>query len=213
VKGIRLVRLLDVLPVTAARNAEGIVPRSIIVTCDKLHAVDQVLFNGIVSPGFAIYNDHQLIAEVPEVLDEAVITDVAVLSSIPTMTERSLVELGVGARIARQSGTQRLVQTFVRLLLRSPGSNIFHKTLGGGLYSSIGKNVTSRAAADIAMSISMVKEQIIAAQASYSLIPPAERLLSAEVAGLTEDPANTTIFCTLVLTAHDRQRSAATLVS
>lgn len=211
--GIRLIRLLDVLPVTAARNAEGVSPRSIIITCDKLHAVDQVLFNGLLSPAFAVYSESQLIAQVPEVLDEAVITDVAVLSSVPTMTERSLIEFGIGARVARQTGVQRLVQTFVRMLFRTPGTNIFHKTLGGGIQASIGKNINSRAAADIAVSISTVKQQIIGAQTPYSLIPPSERLLNAEIAGITQDPVNTAIFCTVVLTAHDRQRSAATLVS
>lgn len=214
VNGIRLIRLLDVLPVTAARNAEGVFPRSLIITCDSLHAVDQVLFNGMLSPSFAVYSEHQLIAEVPEVLDGAIITDVAVLSSVPTMTERSLIEFGIGARVARQTGVQRLVQTFVRLLLRTAGSNIFHKTLGGSLSASIGvSNVSSRAAADVAMAIGTVRQQIIAAQTPYSLIPPSERLLSAEVASLTEDPASSSLFCTLVLTAHDRQRSAATLVS
>lgn len=211
--GIRLVRLLDVLPITAARNAEGIHPRSIVITCPKLEGIDQVLFNGLLSPSFAVYSEHELIAEVPAVLEDAIITDVAVLSSVASMTERSLVELGVGARIARQNGVQRLVQTFVRLLLRTTGSNIFHKTLGGSLRTGIGTTMTQRVAADVALAIAGVRQQIIAAQTGNTAIPPSERLLSAEIASLTEDPASTSIFCTVILTAHDRQRSAATLVS
>jgi hypothetical protein len=191
----------------------GVVPRSLIVTCESLKAVDQVLFNGVLSPAFAVYSKTELIAEVPEALDEAIITDVAVLSSVPTMTERSLIEFGIGSRVVKQTGSQRLVQTFVRLLLRSTGSNIFHKTLGGSLQGSIGQNVTTRVAADVAVAIGSVKSQIIAAQSPYSSIPPSERLLSAEIAGLTEDPANTSVYCTIVVTSHDRQRSAATLVS
>lgn len=194
-------------------NAVGVRPRSIVVRCEKLSAVDQVLFNGILSPSFAVYSDFELIAEVPEPLDGAVITDVAVLSSVPTMTERSLVELGIGARVARQAGIQRLVQTFVRLLLRTTGSNIFHKTLGGSLRSSIGGNISPRVKADIAVAIGNVRQQIIAAQTPYPAIPPSERLLSAEISAITEDPASASVFCTIILTAHDRQRSAATLVS
>lgn len=211
--GIRLMRLLDVLPVLAARNAVGVSPRSIIVKCDRLEAVDQVLFNGIASPAFAVYSAHELVAQVPEALEDAIITDVAVLSSVPTLTQRSLVELGIGTRVLKQVGVQRLLQTFVRLLLRTPGSNLFHKALGGGVTGSVGNNVSSRLAADVAIAISNVKTQIIAAQSPYSSIPPAERLLSAEVASLVEDPANTSVYCTVVVTAHDRQRSAATFVS
>jgi hypothetical protein len=214
VNGIRLIRLLEVLPVTAARNADGVYPRSVVITSNgELKAVDQVLFNGMASPSFAVFSANQLIAQVPDVLDEAIITDVMVLSSVASMTQRSLIEFGVGTRIARQSGVQRLIQNFVRLLLRSTGSNIFHKTLGGSLGGSVGHNVTSRVAADVAIAIASVRQQIIAAQTPHSNIPAAERLLSAEIAGLTEDPANASIYCTVVVTTHDRQRSAATLVA
>lgn len=211
--GIRIIRLLDVLPVTAARNAVGVSPRSLIISCAKLYAVDQVLFNGLLSPAFAVYSANELIAQVPEVLEDAIITDVAVLSSVPTMTERSLIEFGVGARVTKISGTQRLLQNFVRLLLRTTGSNVFHKTLGGSLQGSVGSNMGQRVAADVAVAISNVKRQIIAAQTPLSSLPPSERLLSAEIAGLSEDEANTSVYCTVVLTSHDRQRSAATLIS
>lgn len=211
--GIRLVRLLDVLPVTAVENAAGIEPRSLLVTADRLDAVDQVLLNGMLSPSFAVFSKTQLICEVPEALDQAIITDVAVLSSVPTMTERSLVELGVGARVAKIAGSQRLLQTFVRLLLRTSGTNIFHPDIGGGLLRAIGATMGSRAAADIAVSIGLVKQQIIAAQTPYTNIPPSERLLSAELVAMNEDPGSATVACTVVLTTHDRRRSAATLIS
>jgi hypothetical protein len=211
--GIRLVRLLDVLPVTAVENAVGVTPRSLLVTAPRLEAVDQVLLNGMLSPTFAVFSKTQLICEVPESLDQAIITDVAVLSSVPTMTERSLVELGVGARVTRASGSQRLLQTFVRLLLRTSGTNIFHPDTGGSLLRSVGGVMGSRAAADVAVSIGLVKQQIIAAQTSYGNIPPTERLLSAELVAMNEDPGSATVACTVVLTTHDRRRSAATLIS
>jgi hypothetical protein len=206
-------RLLDVLPVTAARNAPGVTPRSLILTCNNLRSVDQVLFNGIESPSFAVFSATQILAQVPDVLDEATITEVTVLGGVPSMTERSLIQLGLGKRISNLSGTQRLIQTFVRMLLRTAGSNIFHKTLGGGLHNHVGQNVTSRVAADVAIAISAVKRQIVAAQSAYTGIPLSERLLNAEVVGVTEDPDNASVFVTVVVTAHDRQRSAATLMS
>lgn len=212
-RGIRLLRLLDVLPVTAAQNAPGVSPRSLLIECDELTAVDQVLMNGVSSPSFTVFSKSRLLAQVPSILDQATITDVAVLSSAASLTRRSLIEFGMGTRVRAQTGAQRLIQTFVRMLLRTPGSNIFHPTLGGGLYAGIGQNITARTAADITMAVSSVRSQIIAAQTQNSAIPASERLLSAEVAGTKEDPANATIYVTLVVTAHDRQRSAATLLS
>lgn len=212
-KGIRLMRLLEVLSVTAATNAPGVSPRSLLVTCPVLQAVDQVLMNGLASPEFAVYSDTQLIAQVPDALSDAIITDVAVLSSVPTMTQRSLIELGVGARVAGLRGTQRLLQTFVRLLLRTAGSNLFHPELGGGLLRLVGQNLGGSTAADIAIAVAAVKRQILAAQASHTGLPLSERLLNAEIANFTEDPASATVYVTIVLTAHDRQRSAATLIS
>lgn len=212
-KGIRLIRLLDVLPVTAAQNAPGVVPRSLIISASNFEAIDQVLFNGVPSPQFSVYSRTQLIAQVPEALEDAIITDVAVLSSVPTLTQRSLIEFGVGRRITTTSGTQRLIQTFVRMLMRTAGTNIFHRNLGGGVQGHIGQNIRASVAADVAVAISTVKRQIIAAQTPYSAIPPSERLLSAEISALREDPANTSIYCTVLVTSHDRQRSAATLIA
>ncbi len=214
VKGLRLIRLLEVIPVSAARNAVGVFPRSIVIdTTEKFEAVDQILFNGMPSPSFAVFAANQLIAQVPDVLDEAIITEVVVLSSQARYSKRSLIEFGLGARIRATDGTQRLIQNFVRLLMRSPGTNIFQKTMGGGLLRHIGSNVTSRVAADITIAVSDVKRQILAAQASYSNIPANERLLSAEVVAVTEDPQNASVYCTVVVTTHDRRSSAATLVA
>ena len=212
-KGLRLMRLLDVLPVTGARNADGIMPRSLIVSCPDLRAVDQVLINGMSSPSFAVYSKTELIAEVPEPLEDAIVTDVAVLSSVPSYTQRSLVELGVGARVAIARGSQRLLQTFIRMLLRTGGSNIFHPELGAGLGNAVGATLSKHARADVAVAIGMVKTQIIAAQSPYTNIPASERLLSAEIAALHEDAQTSTIYVTVVLTTHDRQRNAATFLS
>lgn len=212
-KGIRLVRLLDVLPVNAARNAPGVSPRSLIVSCENLRAVDQVLLNGIESPAFVVYSETALLVMVPDVLADARITEIVVLSSQPSMTQQSLVELGVGARLTSIEGRMRLIQNFVRLLMRTTGSNIFHPTTGGSLPRMIGKNIAPRLTADVTLAITEVRRQIVEAQSAHTGIPASERLLSAEVAAVQEDPANAQVNVTVVVTAHDRQRSAATLIA
>lgn len=212
-RGIRLLRLLDVLPVTSARNAPGVSPRALIVVCERLSTIDQVLLNGIPSPGFIVYSTTQLLVQVPEVLEDVRITEIIVLSSTPSMTERSVIQLGVGVRITGQSGVTRLIQTFVRLLMRTAGTNVFHPTLGVGMPRLVGNNISSRLSADVAIAVADARRQLIAAQTPYTGIPPAERLLSAEVVSVAEDPTNAQINVTVVVTSHDRQRSAATLIA
>jgi hypothetical protein len=210
--GLRLIKLLDVVPVISARPAVGVFPRSVILQCQELNNVDSVLFNGMLSPSWVPYgsDNNMLIAEVPEPLTDAVITEVLVLSASATMTHRSMIEFTVGTRVNKINGTQRLLQTFIRMLLRTAGSNIFHKQLGGSIYTRVGSNIDSRLAADIAVAITNTKQQIIAVQTPVASIPKSERLLSAEIAGLTPDEANTTVYVTVVVTSHTQQRSAAT---
>jgi hypothetical protein len=212
-RGLQLVRLLDVLPITSAQNAVGVEPRSVIIQAPALNNVESVLINGMQSPSFVVYSPTELIAQVPEPIEDAVLTDFAVLSATPTLTNRSIIEFTLGTRVRAVQGPQRLIQNFVRLLLRTTGTNIFHKTLGGSLFTSVGETISKRVAADIAIAVSRTKQQIIAAQTPYSAIPAEERLLSAEVAGVTPDIANAAVYVTVILTTHSRDRSAATFVS
>ncbi len=211
--GIQLIRLLDVLPITAARNAPGVHPRSLIVTGAGFENVDQVLLNGVLSPEFVVASKTSLVVQVPDAMATETITDVAGRSATPSFSERSLIEFTIGSRIRKLTGTQRLVQNFVRLLLRTPGSNIFHPTAGGGLLQRVGGLVDSITAADIAVAITNTKPFILAERAQERNIPAEERLLSAEIAGMVPDPASASIYVTLILTSQAGVRSGATLLT
>lgn len=211
--GIQLIKLLDVLQVDDFNNAVGVAPRSLVVQGQGFRNVDTVLVNGTPSPSFVVYSETALIAEVPSDLEDAIITEVTVLSAVPTFTARSVVELTVGTRVKRATGAQRLMQTFIRLLLRTAGSNIFHKTSGGSMTRRIGSNITERLAADISVSVATTRQYIIAQQTPEAQIPPSERLMSAEIAGLEADESNTAVYVTVILTTQSGQRSGATLVA
>jgi hypothetical protein len=211
--GIQLVRLLDVLQVTSISNAIGVSPRSIRVKGTDFRAVEQVLINSIASPEFIVFSETELIAQVPPEIEDAIITDVAVMSGTLTMTERSLVEFTFGTRPKRARGPLRLMQTFLRILLRSPGSNRFHPRSGGGMLMRVGGTLNRQAAADIQIAIDNAKHYIINVQTQERNLPPSERLLSAEITGLTIDPRGTSVFVTIVLTSHSGARGAATIAA
>jgi hypothetical protein len=103
------------------------------------------------------------------------------------------------------------MQNFLRILLRSPGSNRFHPRSGGGLLKRVGSTANNQTAADIAIAVQSAKQYMINVQTVDRNIPPSERLLSAEIQALTVDPQSTTAFVTIVLTSHSGARSAATI--
>ncbi len=210
---IQVIRLLDVLQVSSIANAPGVHPRSLIVKGTDFHAVEQVLINGMVSPEFVAYSTTQLVAEVPDAITDAIITDVAVLSSAITLTDRSLVEFTAGTRPRKANGVLRLMQVFLRQLLRTPGTNVFHPNSGGGMIRRVGGNISNSAAADIAVAVGQTKTYIVGVQSAERNIPASERLLSAEIGGLSVDPANASIYVTVILTSHSGKRGAATLTA
>ncbi len=211
--GIRLIRLLDVVPINTVRNAPGVSPRSIIVEGRDFTAIDQVLINGASAPSFVVYSPTRLVAEVPAEMRDAILNEVIVLSSVPSLTENSLVEFTLGSRVRTLSGSQRLVQTFVRHLMRTPGSNVFHPTSGGGLGRSVGQNINGALGSDIQIAIANTQQFILAAQTGNRNIPASERLLSAEVVGRAVDESTSTVYVTIVLTSYAGEQSAATLVA
>lgn len=210
---IQVIRLLDELKVNSIRNAPGVVPRSIVVKGEDFRNVEQVIIDGFVAPEFVAYSTTELVAEVPSPLQQSVITKVSVLSSTLTLTERSLVEFTFGTRPKAVRGTLRLMQNFLRILLRTPGSNKFHPRSGGGLLRVINGLATKQTAADIAVAVQTAKQYMINVQTAERNIPPSERLLSAEIQSLNVDPQSTSAFVTIVLTSHSGARSAATLAT
>lgn len=217
-KDIQIIRLLDVLDVNTVSFLQGVVPRSVDIIGRDFRNIEQVLLNGFESPEFVVMSKTRVIAEVPAAIITESIRDVFVLSNTLTFTERSLVEFTFGTRPRSVTGVLRLMQTFVRIMFRSPGSNIFHRNLGGGLRKLIGSTIgggpngQSRAAGEISLAVTRTRQQIIHSQSPDRSIPPSERLAGAELTGITVDPPNGQLMMTVLLTTHAGQGAAATLV-
>lgn len=211
--GIQLIRLLDLLNVSGLSEAVGVSPRSIYIDGEDFRSVESVLINGMEAPEFVVLSERRLIAEVPEPLRQTTITEVSVFSQNLTFTERSLVTFTFGTRPKKARGAVRLMQTFLRILLRTPGSNIFHRRSGGGMLRRVGGVINNRSAADIQIAVTAAKQYIIASQTPVRELPSTERLLEAEITSLVADPANTSIYVTIALTSHSRERVAATLLT
>lgn len=211
----QIVRLSDVLPVTGIERVPGVTPRTVRLKGSDFRNVESVYLNGSVAPEIVITSPNEILAQVPVDQRMAAITEAYVLSTRLTFTKRSIVEMTVGVRPQSVSGTLLLVQTFIRMLLRTPGTNIFHPQTGGGLYTNIGKvlgsNSRDRVGAEAAVAVSRTKQLIISTQTPDRRIPPEERLLTADIIGLEVVPRLGELRMSVRVDSHAGTSAAATL--
>jgi hypothetical protein len=167
-------------------------------------AVDEVFINDMESPDVMVLSKTKLIAQLPEVLQRNPdIQSVNVLSRALTVTERSLLRFRIGDTPGRVSGLTRLVQLFVKILLTTPGSDIFNPKLGGGALSNVGRTFGldqgNNIKADFTIAVDRTVRQIIAIQSKNASIPRDERLMAAKVLGATFSRASASLFVTIEL--------------
>lgn len=160
-------------------------PRVVNVNGVDFRSVDEVLVNGVASPSFSVLSKTQLVAEVPSSAEGELISSVQVLSKKLTLSERSQLRIRIGRTPGRVTGILRLMQMFVKILLTTPGRDIFNPSLGGGAMKNVGSTFGSNESRDIindfVIAVDTTSRQIIAIQGRDSAIPRDERLLGAKV--------------------------------
>src|SRR4051812_35422480 len=107
-------------------------PRVIDVLGADFRSVDEVLINKIASPDVIVVNKTRLVAQVPDSLLDQRVLSVTVLSRRLTVSAKSVLRFRIGSTPGKVTGILRLVQKFLKLLLTTPGSDIFNKQAGGG---------------------------------------------------------------------------------
>lgn len=211
----QVVRLHDVLPVTRIARLPGVLPRSVEISGTGFVNVESVYLNDSLSPSIIVMSDTRILAQVPDDQVSATISSAYVLSTRLSYTQRSMIDLTLGKRPQSVSGTLMLAQNFIRLLLRTPGTNKFNNN-GGGLFKNIGRtigvNSKDRVAGDVAVSIARTRQQFIAAQTPDRRIPPEERLLTAEPIGLSVQPELGAVYVAISVQSQAGTSAAATIV-
>jgi hypothetical protein len=190
---LKITYLQDVLPI---RDISLISSDTIgIVGKDFTSAVD-VLINGQKSPYFLVKSSVSIEAQIPDSQLEEQIRDVAVLSAKFTSTMRSHIALQIGDHPQYIDGVQRLVQRYLKLLLRNPGSDITNPTYGGGLGGMIAKHLFGSkhlSASDIAIAVSRTERQMMQLQSTNPNLADAERLAKATLLGVDGSDALGTV--------------------
>jgi len=185
---LEVVKFRDVIPVHAMpRVFLEMDPPAVELKGRDFRTADQVYLNGYRVDDFIVMDQQTIIAQIPEGLRQ--FRTVSVLSSGFTLTSKpSKVDFEIGAKTRRIRGVLKLMQLFCKVLLQSPGSDIFNPTMGGGLQDLVG-TVTSADASTrnmvlLSQAVSNTASQIKSTQVNSPGLPLSERLLRAELADI-----------------------------
>jgi hypothetical protein len=163
----------------------GYTPRTLDVRGADFSSVDEVLINDSPAPNFSVLGRKRLLAQVPTPVGTNHIYSVSVISNRLAVTRESLLRFRIGDTPGKVTGMLLLLQLFVKILLTTPGTDIFSPRLGGGLLAKTGqytgKDEGKGLVGDVVIAVDNTSRQIISLQSRNSSIPSNERLLAANV--------------------------------
>lgn len=211
---IRVLQLKRVLELASVAELPGVSPRTIELRGNRLDNASSVEINSMDAPGFVAIGSSRLLVQVPPGLLGA-ISDVAVFSDYLIQGGRSVAFYDLGSHPGVAQGKYRALQNFVKLLLTTPGTDIFSPGSGGGFQTLLIRNVSPATEPAIAGEIESrtmsVARQVIQAQALDSTIPPGERLLSATIDNIIVSPSQGAVSLFLSLAFHDGEKVSSTI--
>mgnify|MGYP002639891899 FL=1 len=212
---LQVVYMNDVLPINSAQNVPGMEPRTVEIIGEDFRSVDKVFLNEEESPSFVVASSTRLLAQVPPGQVDATILSISVLSSEFTATEASRLSFELTDNPRVVSGIQRMVQTFVMLLLRSPGTDAWSQGTGGGLQEMIGKNFSKQnaggATAQFAMCVRRTKSQLVSMQTRNTSIKDDGALAAAIILESVFDPRTTSLIARVLLRSRSGKAAVVNL--
>lgn len=213
---IKIVHAKNIMAINEVNLVPNFEPATIEITGPNMTGATEVLINQLPAGEFIQSAKGKLLAQVPNNLLESVISKVMVTTDTKTPGRSSLLRFEVGKTLKKTSGTQRLVQMFVKILLQTPGTDRFSPTIGGNLLGLVGSVINKRSSRALSVSVvdavSKTTEQIISMQSrSKRTLPSSERLLSAEAEATGFNPSTTTLTARVIIKAASGEESAANL--
>jgi phage baseplate assembly protein W len=160
---------------------------------EDLSSTQRVKINNSDVP-FTIVSKTEVMCSLPK--NASTIDRVDVITSSKTINRRTYFEYMVDENPMSVTGTQKLIQQFIKLLLTTKGSDVFAPTLGGDLQQFVGTNFSpSNTSAIVAQVTLRVVETGIAMSLRQTAagVSPNERLSDVQVLGVSVDPDDPTI--------------------
>lgn len=204
------------IQLNSVRVVPGASPATLDVIGQDFRTVDQVTVNGLVAPQVVVLSKTRLLAQVPLGLSITALSSVAVTSRDLTIGPKSLIKFQVGPTPSKVSGILRLVQVFLKLLLTTPGKDIFAPRVGGNALKDVGQTFGEDQGGlivgDMIIAVSTTQRQIMSIQARDPTIPRDERLLSAVVSNADYNVAESALIVGVTLTSQAGRSATANIM-
>jgi len=189
-----IMRLLSEIDLNDVQYYDGAPPYLVLLSND-FTGVERIIINGFDAPSFILSSNTRLVVQLPEQVIHDKFRSLRVLRykhepGFPI----SLTDWEVGRSPKLVAGFLKLTQNFLRLLLQTPGTDIFRPDNGGGLLAMIGQQVTNKkeSIANAAMeAILTTQNQFKQMQSNITNLDPEEKLVYARLEGVNFSPEET----------------------
>jgi hypothetical protein len=212
---IQFVQFSDTLQISSVMEIPDFRPRTFRITGFEFQNAISVLINGDKSPSFVVSSSRVILAQVPTSAKDEAVSEVIVLSAEYTADLKSMISFEFGDSPKKATGSKYLIQTFLRMLMTTPGFDAFRKNLGGGMLLAISGRSDGTASPDtvatVSRSVSRATEQLVALQARQLRLADDERLVKTDLTELRYDPQSTSLVARVVLTSQAGTTSVANL--
>jgi len=212
---LQVIQFSDALKLTGAREVPDLEPRTIEVQGPDFRSAIEVYINEVQSPSFVIPSKNTILAQVPNGQVKSVVHSVSVLSSEFTASFQSRIRFRISDNPQVISGLRAMMQTFLKVLLTTVGSDSFAKRLGGSALKNIGGTFdigqSSALVSDFAIAVRRTEQQIRGLQSHQPRLPDDERLLSASLLNAKFDVTTTTLIARVELISQSGIRAIANL--
>lgn len=207
----------EFIQLTSVALVPGVRPLTLDVTGLDFRTIDEVTINGISSPTVVVVSKTRLLAQVPAELQSSfVLQSLNVTSRKLTLSSKSQITFRVGRTPSKVRGILRLVQLFLKILLTTPGTDIFSPRIGAAALKNIGKNFGAEQGgtivSDFVVAVATAARQIVAIQSREPSIPRGERLLSAKVIAANFDSSLSALVVSVELAAQSGEVARANVM-
>lgn len=156
---------------------------SVDITGEGFQNTAAVMINGYKSPTFVVLSDTRILADVPAAQFATPIRTVTVLKTELDNARSTVISFESAIPSTTQNTSTYIVQKFLKILLSSPGSDIFRPNLGAGLLSLLGPIPVAATAvgALVATKVQTAASSILEDQATQVTLSPDQKLSSVQV--------------------------------
>jgi hypothetical protein len=189
---LQVIEIRDVLRVVSVAAIPASNPPTVLLRGQDFNSAQLVLINEVESPEIVIVSNQEILAQMPTTQVDVPLRSVVVVSHRITNTDRSQISFTLGNAPQTMAGITMLVQQFLKLMLQAPGTDIFSQKNGGGLLRAVGRQISaptsSTLVADLNLSVSRARQQLLTLQARNPKLSMTERLAYARVAEARFNP-------------------------